>query len=211
MRQARVYPDRLRWMPNYIDVASIEPKAAPGGDVVYVGRLSEEKGVDVLVEAVARSRSLRASVVGDGPARGSLERLTDELGVGDRVRFLGRLPAAGVLDALRAAAVAVVPSRWYENMPIAVLEAFAAGVPVVGTDLGGLPELIDAGRHGMLVPPDDPLALADALESFTADPERAHGMGAAARASVEERFAPAAHLERLATMYAEAGAGAAAR
>jgi glycosyltransferase involved in cell wall biosynthesis len=211
MRQARVYPGRLRWVPNYIDAAAIGSKAAPGGDVVYVGRLSEEKGVDVLVEAVARSRSLRATVVGDGPAREPLEHLTDELRVGDRVRFVGRLPAEEVLDALRAAAVAVVPSRWYENMPIAVLEAFAAGIPVVGTDLGGLPELVDDGRHGALVPPDDPRALADALESFTTDPERAYRMGASARASVEERFAPADHLERLETMYAEAGAETARR
>jgi glycosyltransferase involved in cell wall biosynthesis len=96
-------------------------------------------------------------------------------------------------------------------MPIAVLEAFAAGIPVVGTDLGGLPELVDDGRHGALVPPDDPRALADALESFTTDPERAYRMGASARASVEERFAPADHLERLETMYAEAGAETARR
>ena len=112
---------------------------------------------------------------------------------------------------MREGAVAVVPSRWYENMPIAVLEAFAADVPVVATDLGGLPELIETGRTGALVRPDDPRALADALESFTSDPDRAFEMGALARVSVDQRYSPATHLERLDAFYAEAGVATGSR
>src|SRR5262249_19191686 len=108
---------------------------------------------------------------------------------------------------IRRASVAVVPSRWYENMPIAVLEAFAVGVPVVASNLGGLPELI-GDRLGALVPPDDPRALADALQALTTDPNGAFEAGRAARALMIERYSPAVHLERLETVYREAGAGA---
>ena len=208
MRAGRVYPGRLRWVPNYVDATAIEPKPAPGGDVLYVGRLSEEKGVDVLLEALARAPGLRADVVGDGPARSSLERLAATLGVRDRVRFHGRLAAGDVHRRMREAAVVVVPSRWYENMPITVLEAFAAGVPVVASALGGIPELIEDGRDGTLVPPEEPMLLAEALRPLTEDPARAFRMGVAARAKAERVYTPAAHLERIDALYAEA-AGAA--
>jgi glycosyltransferase involved in cell wall biosynthesis len=204
MRAGRVYPERLRWVPNYVDASAIEPKSAPGGDVLYAGRLSDEKGVDVLLEALARAPELRADVAGDGPARESLERLAASLGVDDRVRFRGRLEAADVRDSMRAAAVVVVPSRWYENMPITVLESFAAGVPVVASGLGGIPELIEDGRDGMLVPAEDPMALAQSLRSMTSDPGRAFTMGAAARAKAERLYSPAGHLERIDSLYAEA-------
>jgi glycosyltransferase involved in cell wall biosynthesis len=204
MRAGRVFPDRLRWVPNYVDASAIEPKSAPGGAVMYAGRLSDEKGVDVLLEALARAPELRADVVGDGPARASLERLATSLGVDDRVRFRGRLAAVEVHDAMRGSAVVVVPSRWYENMPITVLEAFAAGLPVVASALGGIPELIEDGRDGVLVPPEDPMALAEALRTLASDPERAFGMGTAARAKAERVYTPAGHLERIHLLYAEA-------
>jgi glycosyltransferase involved in cell wall biosynthesis len=208
MRAGRVYPDRLRWVPNYVDAAAIEPKASAGGDVLYVGRLSEEKGVDALLEALARAPGLRADVVGDGPERTSLEGLAATLGVEDRVRFRGRLSAGEVHAAMRASAVVAVPSRWYENMPITVLEAFAAGVPVVASALGGLPELIEDGGDGILVPPEDPMALAEALRSITSDPDRALEMGRAGRAKAERDHAPATHLERIHALYEEAALAA---
>jgi glycosyltransferase involved in cell wall biosynthesis len=208
MRAGRVYPDRLRWLPNYVDAMAIEPKTAPGGDVLYVGRLSEEKGVDVLLEALARAPELRANVVGDGPARSSLERLAATLAVSDRVRFHGRLAADDVHGAMREAAVLVVPSRWYENMPITVLESFAAGVPVVASALGGIPELIEDGQDGTLVPPDEPMILAEALRSLTTDVARAFEMGVAARTKAEHVYTPAAHLERVDALYAEAAEAA---
>jgi glycosyltransferase involved in cell wall biosynthesis len=204
MRAARVYPDRLRWVPNFVDPDVIAPKTASGGGVAYVGRLSEEKGVDVLLEALERAPALHLDVLGDGPERPALERLASSLRVTDRVTFRGRLPAAAVHEAMRSAAMVAVPSRWYENMPITVLEAFAAGVPVVASALGGIPELIDDGRDGILVPPDEPGILAEALAALTDGVDRAFEMGRNARAKVEDRFTPASHLARIDALYAEA-------
>jgi glycosyltransferase involved in cell wall biosynthesis len=204
MRQGRVYPDRLRWIPNFVDVHAIHPKQAPGGNAVYAGRLSDEKGVEVLIEAVARQPQLRLDVAGDGPARQKLEHLTASAAASDRIRFHGRLPVDELHELLRTASVLVVPSRWYENMPLSILEGFAAGLPVVASALGGMPELIDVGRDGLLVPVDDPEALGEAVQGLVEAPSRAFAMGRAARAKAEREFAPERHLDRLDVVYQEA-------
>ncbi len=204
MEAGRVFPDRLRWIPNFVDLDAFTPKQEPGGDVVFAGRLSDEKGVDVLVEAVAGRSDLRLDVAGDGPARPRLETLAAERGAADRIRFHGRLAADALQDLLRSASVAVVPSRWYENMPLAVLEAFASGLPVVGTALGGVPELIEPGVDGAIVAPNDPAALGETLAAFVGEPERSMTLGRNARAKAEREYSPAVHMERLDALYAEA-------
>ena len=205
MRQGKVFPERLRWIPNFVDVDGIPVATEPGnGRVAYGGRLSDEKGVDTLVAAAAATPGLEVDIAGEGPIRPSLEALAAELGVADRVRFLGRLGLPAVHDLLRASSVAVCPSRWYENMPLAILEAFACGVPVVGTGLGGIPELIEPGVDGAIVPPNDPRALGAALRDLAHDPARAHALGAAGRTKVERGFSSDAHLERLWRLYDEA-------
>ena len=204
MQQGRVFPERLRWIPNFVDLEAFTPKQTPGGDVVFAGRLSEEKGVDVLVDAVAERSDLRLDVAGDGPARASLEALAIQRGASDRIRFHGRLPTDTLQELLRSASVAAVPSRWYENMPLAVLEAFASGLPVVGTSLGGVPELIEPGVGGRIVPPNDPAALGEALAGLVSDPSAAMEMGKRGREKAEREFTPGVHMERLDGLYDEA-------
>ena len=208
MRQGKVFPDRLRWIPNFVDVGAVAAAAGPGnGRVVFAGRLSDEKGVDTLVEAVAATPGLEADVAGDGPARPALQALAAERGAAGRVRFHGRLPFEGVQELLRASSVAVCPSRWYENQPLAVLEAFASGLPVVGTSLGGVPELIEPGVDGRIVPPNDPIALGEALAGLVSDPDGAFDMGRRGRDKAEREFAPGVHMDRLNGLYAEAQVG----
>jgi glycosyltransferase involved in cell wall biosynthesis len=141
--------------------------------------------------------------LGEGPARAGLERLAEARAPG-RVRFWGRRPRQEVLARLASATAAVLPSRWYENQPVVVLEALASGVPVVATSLGGTPELVDHEVDGLLVPPDDPAALAAALDRLLHDPAAASAMGAAGADKVRRAFSPARHLERLHAVYAEA-------
>lgn len=204
MRAGKVYPDRLRWVPNFVDVSTAVPKDQPGGPVIFAGRLSHEKGVDVLVDAVAKVPGLELEIAGDGPDRENLERLSAERGLGERVRFHGRVATGRLQELLRASSVSVVPSRWYENMPLAVLEAFGAGLPVVGTSLGGVPELITPGADGEIVPANDPEALAAVLAPLAADPDRAFEMGRAGRVKAERDYGPDLHMERLDGIYAEA-------
>jgi glycosyltransferase involved in cell wall biosynthesis len=107
--------------------------------------------------------------------------------------------------------VLALPARWYENMPIVVLEAFAAGLPVVATSLGGLPEMIQPDEDGLVVPPDDPRSLADALGHLVGSPEEAFAMGRAARAKAQREYTPGRHVARLEPIYEEAARVAAGR
>jgi glycosyltransferase involved in cell wall biosynthesis len=200
--QGGVYPDRLEQLSSFVVTHDVTPKAQPGGGVVYAGRLSHEKGVDVLVEAVARLGRGRLEIVGDGPERSRLEALAAARAPG-RVHFHGRVPRERVLELLRAGAVAVMPSRCHDNQPMAVLEAFGCGVPVVATNLGGLPELLADGC-GEVVPPDDPDAMAATLGRLLAQPGRTWAMGQSARSKAEREFDPDRHLAGLARLYQRA-------
>lgn len=208
---AGVYPDRLRVLPNFTDLDVPVRTGPPDRAVVFAGRLSAEKGVDTLVRAVGRAGDLLADrpgvlldVAGDGPERPALERLADEVAPG-RVRFHGRLPRPELVALLAGATVSAVPSRWHENQPLAVLESFALGVPVLATDLGGLPELVDAGT-GWVCAADDVTALAGAVVAALRDPADAAARGARARRVAEQRHDPHHHLAGIREIYHEAGA-----
>jgi glycosyltransferase involved in cell wall biosynthesis len=202
MTRAGVYVDRLVVVPNFVDAEAIRPASVPGEGVVYAGRLSPEKGVDILVEAAGLHPTLRVEVFGDGPQAGELKELAARVAPG-RVRFHGRLAREQVLDGLRRSAVAVMPSRCHENQPMAVLEAFACGVPVVASALGGLPELVP-DDCGALVPPGDPAALGQVLEQVVQHPREWSRRGLSARQRVLDMHAAAGHLEALISAYAEA-------
>ncbi|MGA7988524.1 MAG: glycosyltransferase [Candidatus Dormiibacterota bacterium] len=201
MREAGVYPPRMRHVPHFIDTAEIPIKTSPGEGVLLAGRLSPEKGVDVAIRAVGEIDGGVLDIAGTGPDEAALRRLADSVAPG-RVRFHGLVDKAAVQRLMLAAAVVVVPSRWYENQPMVVLEALARGVPVVGSDLGGMPELIEAGATGDLVPANDPHALAAALRPYVTDPAHGFAMRDRARATIVAEFAPQRHLDRIDAMYA---------
>jgi colanic acid/amylovoran biosynthesis glycosyltransferase len=153
------------------------PVAAARGprqfDIVAVGRLVEKKGFDLLIEAVAKLRPARGPmtvrIVGSGPLESELRQLADTLGVADIIEFAGARPHAETLQDVAAARLICLPARIAANgdrdsMPVVLKEAMAAGVPVVATDVAGIPEMVD-DEVGRLVPPDDPHLLAAALES----------------------------------------------
>jgi len=162
-------------------------------EILYVGRLRIRKGVEVLLEALAALRrehpSARLMIAGAGEQAAALHAKTAELGLDDRVRFLGRCDAAHVRRLLTAARCLVVPSI-YEGMPLVVLEAMAAGTPVVASAVSGIPEVVIDGETGWLVPSEDPPRLAAALAEVLADPAGARRRGAAGRRRLEEEFTP---------------------
>lgn len=170
----------------------------------FAGRLGAAKALDVLLRALAQVEGASLVLAGDGPERASLERLVEELGVGDRVVFAGPLPRAEVLALHRAADAAVLSSAW-ENFPHAVVEALAVGTPVVSTDVGGVAEVVRDGENGLLVPAGDPAALAAALARIVAEPGLRDRLAAAAAPSVE-RLRPERVYERLERILAGAAA-----
>jgi len=172
-----------------------ERREGPGDYLLYVGRLSPEKGLAPLIEAWARSR-LRLVVVGEGPEEERLRALAPPT-----VELRGGVPASEVPALLRGARALVVPSTWYEGAPRAIVEAYAAGVPVLASDLGALPEIVVEGRTGFLLPPDRPEAWVEAADQIAGDgvSER---MGEAAYERWREVHGPEHALAALEEVYA---------
>jgi glycosyltransferase involved in cell wall biosynthesis len=156
---------------------------------VCPARLEAQKGHAVLLDALARVRAQNlefvAVLAGEGSLRAELERRAHDAGLGDRVRFAGQVEPIGPL--LAAADACVLPSLW-EGLPLSLLEALARARPVVASRVGGIPEVVEDGVHGRLVPPGDPAALAAALEEFHRRPDGARRMGLAGAARVEAEF-----------------------
>jgi L-malate glycosyltransferase len=209
-----------RWavVPSGIDVdrfrvgaASADAKAALGLDprrpvVGTIGRLEARKGHDHFLIAaramLAMADGLRPQIllVGDGPLAGRLARQASTLGLSESVRFTGGI--ADVRTALAAMDVFVLPSR-AEGMSNALLEAMAARRPVVATAVGGTREVLESGRTGVLVPPDDAPALGREVLGLLADPARAARLAAAAERVVEERFGAPAMVTRIQDLYTD--------
>ncbi|WP_052425206.1 glycosyltransferase family 4 protein [Streptomyces fulvoviolaceus] len=174
-----------------------EPASRRPRTVVYVGRMDRSsawKGVDVLVRAFAQLvrevPDARLRLVGDGDALPDLRALAAELGVAERLETPGGLSGEALTDAVRTAAVLALPSRTEaESFGMALVEAMACATPVVGSDVGGIPHVVDDGETGLLVPPGDPDALAAACAKLLSDGGLADRMGAAGRRAAEERYA----------------------
>lgn len=192
--------ERLVVLPNFLaDDPGVPDSSRARQGALFVGRLSEEKGVRVLL-AAARSLepTLPLRVIGDGPLREPVEQAARE---DPRIVSLGACPAAQVGMEMGRAAVLVVPSLWYEGLPMTVIEAYARALPVIASGLGGLAAMVRDGQTGHLVPAGDPGALAAAITALAADPGRAAALGMQARATFERRYTAARHLKGLMAIY----------
>ena len=176
-----------------------ERTESKGGDgFVYAGRLSREKGVHVLLEA-ARQAGVSLTIAGDGPLAPELRRQA-----GDHACFVGSVSPAAVSRLLDECAAAVVPSTWFENAPLAVLEPMASGTPVIASSIGGIPEMIRAGVDGVLVTPGSVAELRDALLAAQFESSRMRAFAASARSRTRTLFSPDSHLAGLLAVYEEA-------
>ncbi|MCZ7546551.1 MAG: glycosyltransferase family 4 protein [Anaerolineae bacterium] len=200
-------PSRLIVMPYPIgSLKAMAPRTDFEPVVVYMGRLSVEKGVSTLVEAMARTPELTLRVIGEGPARAALEAQAAALGLRN-VAFLGFVPGAARFDHVRAATCLVQPSVCHEQYPMAVAEAMALGVPVVASRMGGMPELVLEGETGLLFEAGRADELAAHLKRLAADPALVRRVGAAARAAIARDHDPEAYYARLMDVYRRARAG----
>ncbi|MXY23744.1 MAG: glycosyltransferase family 4 protein [Acidobacteria bacterium] len=230
-----VREDRLRVIPNAVDLDAIDTLAAAGNasaddpgigacgngrvprdggsvPLLAVGRLEANKGFHVLIEALSRlsaeprATAWRLVLVGDGPRRGALEKQAQEADLGDQIRFVGRLADEAVHGWYAAATLFVHPTL-YEGSSLVTLEAMAHRCAVVASAAGGIPDKVQQGVTGWLVPPGDAGALARAIAGALSNPARLLAMGEAGRALVERKFSWPAVTERLLDLYAETLAG----
>lgn len=189
------------------------PPRCEDDDAVLIGRvarLQPEKGMEVFLDAAARLApdwpQAQFLVIGDGPLRDRLEREAERLGVGDRVHFLGfRRDGRAIIANLDVLAI----SSHSDGSPLAVIEAMLAGVPVVASETGGIPDQVRDGVDGLLVEPGDPGALAGALASLLRDEDRTRAMGEAARRHAEVEFGYSRMVDRIERIYSSAASRAA--
>lgn len=185
----------LHVLPNAVRVREQNPL---GSYFLFAGRLSAEKGVGTLVKA-AQKAHVSLVVAGDGPMRAQLEAAAN-----GGVTFLGHVDGETVDRYLTGARAAVVPSEWYENAPLAVLESMACGCPVIASRVGGIPELIRDRVDGLLVEPGDADSLSAAMAYVMDNPSEAMAMGKRAQEQAALLFSPERHLEQLTAIYSEA-------
>ena len=194
--------DRFTLIPNFIDTDGISPNFEPGKRFLYFGRLSHEKGVAVLIKAAARAGAA-LTIVGTGPEQRSLQELAGKLD-GD-VKFLGYLGGQALREAVGAARMVVLPSICYENAPMALMEAYALGKPVLASDIGGIPELVREDT-GATFPSGSAEELADLLAHYSEQPDTAlKQMGRDGRQWMSDEFSPEHYRRRVLGLYGELG------
>lgn len=180
------------------------PEGPNSAVIGFLGRLVHLKGADVLLQAmrdiVPVYPSLICRIAGDGSERGHLEQLARSLGLSSNIQFLGGIEPDAVPSFLESLDLVVVPSRW-EGFGLVAAEAMAKGLPVVASRVDGLAEVVAHGETGLLVPPDDPAALAQAVVSLISDPKLARKMGERGRESVRERFSQERFEENWLSVY----------
>jgi glycosyltransferase involved in cell wall biosynthesis len=154
-----------------------------GATLAFAGRLTAQKSLGVAVEAVARADGVVLLIAGEGPDREPLERLAAELGIAERIRFLGPQPRERVLELFRAADATILSSAW-ENFPHVVVEALTVGTPVLATSAGGIREVVTHEHNGLLVDQGDAEALGAAIRRFFDDRELRERLRAEAAPSV---------------------------
>jgi glycosyltransferase involved in cell wall biosynthesis len=204
------WPERqLAYIPNYVEAAAYTPRYEPGDYFFYFGRLAMEKGVATLIRAAAQA-GVKLRVAGTGPEGDALKALAAEAG-GD-IGFLGFVSGEPLWKWVREARAIVLPSEWYENAPMSVLEAYASGKPVIGARIGGIPEMVKPDETGLLFESGNMGELADCMRRLAAAPDDSVAdMGRAARRYVSTTFTSQRYLNDMLTLYAELGVAVGAR
>jgi glycosyltransferase involved in cell wall biosynthesis len=196
------YPaERVVAVPNFVDPERFRASPEPGGHFLYLGRLSHEKGVETLIEAVAGT-PMALRVAGEGPERERLEQMAASSGVD--IEFVGHQTGDRLEQLVAGARAVVVPSRWPENCPLVVLEAMAVAKPLVASRVGGIPELARDGEQALLVEQGDAAALRAAMLRLHESDDLTRRLGLAGRARVESLYGPERHLQAVAAAYRQA-------
>jgi glycosyltransferase involved in cell wall biosynthesis len=198
-----VAPERVSVLPNPAPrVPTLAPRqelrelfGIDGPTLAFAGRLTAQKSLEVALDALTLVDGVRLVLAGEGDQREALERRAERAGLAGRVRFLGAQPRLRILELFAAADASLLSSSW-ENFPHTVVEALAVGTPVIATATGGVAEVLHDGENGLVVPPGDPAALAEAIRRYVADDSLRARLSGAAAASVSS-YAPERIFGRL--------------
>ena len=208
------FKKEIVYLPNFIDIKKFEKfkfeekttKSDNSISIVYFGLLEPWKGLLTLLEAAKlisykhKNREIEIKIIGDGPMREKLEEKVKVEGIRN-VRFLGYMKGEDLFQEIKNASAVVLPSEWYENCPMSVIEAFALGKPVIGARIAGIPELVKDDETGLTFESGNPEDLSSKIEYILDNPDKATIMGENARAFVEQKLNSERYYERLMKIY----------
>jgi glycosyltransferase involved in cell wall biosynthesis len=192
--------EKILHIPHFVKYDLYTPNYENSGYILYFGRLVKHKGVKTLIKAMKILKDLKLYVVGEGPHRSELESYTTKNGM-NNVSFLGYVPESKLIDLIRNCMFTIVPSEWYEPFGFTILESFALGKPVIGANIGAIPDIITNGYTGSLFTPGDTENLAEKIQSLSREQNRIKKMGQNARQTVEQEYNADRHYERLMKIY----------
>lgn len=195
--------EKFCYIPNYVDTKQLQPNYEPGSYLLYFGRLSSEKGVHTLIRASAKARA-KVVIAGTGPEYESLKKLAQSLDA--QCDFVGYRSGENLIELIRNCRAVVLPSEWYENAPMSILESMAIGKPTIGSRIGGIPELISERGNGLLFESGSIEGLTEQLINLAnMTPSTIREMGANAREIVSNQYSPRRYVENIMKLYSNLG------
>jgi glycosyltransferase involved in cell wall biosynthesis len=196
----RLPADKVLVLPNYADTNSIYPDYTPGDYGLFIGKVESIKGIWTLLEACRQIPDFEIRFAGRGDILEDAVRYCETEGI-TNAKFLGFQTGEDLARLRRESRFVVVPSEWYENCPMVILEAFAAGKPVIASRMGGVPELIDQSADGLMFDAGDSDSLAGHMRTLIGDAQLASEMGRKGRQKVEGRYSMSAYMDSLLAIY----------
>ena len=190
---------KISYLPNYVDVDDFNV-SDDKGYVLFFGRLSEEKGISTLLESAKQNKDIPYHIAGTGPLEKEFKQKVVRENL-TNVKFLGFKSGKDLKKTISEATCVVTPSEWYENCPMTVLESLASGVPVIGSDIGGIPELINDKVDGFIFKTGNSIDLSEKIQCIWSDRKSAKAMGLKGRRKISEEFNAEAHYVGLMAIY----------
>lgn len=194
--------DKVVYIPNFVDTSKIDPNYSFEDYFVYFGRLSEEKGIKTLIESMKMVKDSKLVIVGDGPLKEEL-RLNVKNNNITNIEFVGFKTGIELENIVKNSKFVVIPSEWYENAPMSIIEAMSYGKPVIGANIGGIPEFIENNKTGLIFKSKDSIDLANTIEMLVNDESKILEMGKNARYRAEKLYDKKVHYEKIISLYNE--------
>lgn len=191
---------KLIYIPNFVNLDTYKPSYGSDNYIIYFGRIAVEKGLQTLIKAMKYIKNTRLVIVGEGPVEEELRKYCEQNNI-DNCDFVGYKTGTELIEMIRNSKFVILPSVIYENSPMSIFEAFASGKPVIGSNIGGIPELIDDGVNGLLFEPKNVNDLVEKIEFLLEKPKIVLRMGKNARKKVEEEYNTEIHYERIKEVY----------
>ncbi len=194
---------KILTIPNYVEKVKSNNNAREEDYICYIGRLSKEKGINNLLYAFSKQKYGKLFIAGDGPEKENISKYIKQNNLENRVRLLGFINKEEVQKTIEKSSFVVVPSIWYENCPYSVLETLSIGKPIIGANIGGIPELIEDQKNGYLYEYNDTQKLAELIEKLFVNSDLRKKMGAYSKKMSQTRYNSEVYYKKIFKIYKE--------